>query len=82
MKIPKRRQKWLCDSIDAIMNSAYSDVMEASTYYSREEGVSEEHKCASMQSAMRTLYKIQLPLLVLWNVQKFETKDMAEWHLL
>lgn len=79
MKLPKRRRKWLGDNIDAIMNSSYSSVMEASTNYSRDENIAYETLCLHTKDALQMLQKLQSPLLVLWNVQKYEQKDMVEW---
>lgn len=77
--IPKRRQKWLCDSVDSLMNSAYSTVMEASTLYYRDEDKMSENLSNISREAIQQLSDLQKPLLVMWNVQRFEMKTMVEW---
>lgn len=77
--VPKRRQKWLCDKIDTLMNSAYSNAMEINTSFFRNNHEMNEHIQEATRASIKALRDLQQPLLVLWNVQKYEIKTMAEW---
>lgn len=77
--VPKRRRKWLCTEIDGIMNKVYSDVMELGTGYIPDADKKEEFTVKTVNDSVRSLYLLQKPLLVLWNVQRYETKVMVEW---
>ena len=77
--VPKRRQKWLCQDIDATMNRVYFDVMGINTGY-----VQDKEQRATYESdiAMRSadaLMLLQKPLITLWDVQRYESKTMAKW---
>lgn len=77
--IPKRRRKWLCPEIDDKMNKVYSDIMEVSTCYIPNADEKAEYTSALIRGSIDTLMSLQKPLMIMWNVQKYETKTMAEW---
>lgn len=79
--VPKRRRKWLCSEIDDMMNRVYSDVMELGTAYIPDSAEMLLFKTNVVDDSVRNLYLLQKPLLILWNVQKYEMKTMAEWAL-
>lgn len=77
-KVAKRRQKWLAVSIDELMNDSYNIIME----------ISESSYCKSkdkdfvennVRKVLRNLYDLQDPLLILWDIEHYETKKMVTW---
>lgn len=77
--VSKRRQKWLCQEIDSIMNEVYFNIMGISTDYIADKEERSKHSADIATTAADKLMSLQKPLIVLWNVQKFETKRMEEW---
>lgn len=78
-KVPKRRQKWICDDITKAMNSIYQDVMAMSDYYDCGILPREEFREKAAARCISNLNSLQKPLLVMWNVSGMETKKMATW---
>lgn len=77
--IPKRRKKWLCIEIDSTMNTVYSDIMEVNTCYIQNADEKAAYTATLIRGSIDALMSLQKPLMIMWNVQKYETKTMAEW---
>lgn len=75
--IPRRRQKWLCKEINKLMNQAYRDVIEVNDYYHIDKVITAEHRKQMACVAAGHLYDLEKPMIVMWNVQRFETDKMA-----
>lgn len=77
-RVPKRRQKWLCKELYRILNRTFEDIMEINEGYF----VKGNKRVAVdnlVLSCIRRLQSLQKPLLVLWNVEKFEIRRMVYW---
>lgn len=77
--IPKRRKKWLGYPIDSAMNRLYFETMAITEYYSNDADVRYAHKAMSADLCIQQLLQLEKPLMVMWNVQKYETRRMASW---
>lgn len=77
--VPKRRKKWLCVEIDDTMNTVYSDIMEVNTCYIQDTDDKAEYTAILIRRSIDNLISLQKPLMIMWNVQKYETKTMVEW---
>lgn len=77
--VPKRRQKWLCVDIDSKMNRVYSDIMEIGLCYIPDSDEKASFVNNIISNSIDGLRSLQRPLLIMWNVQKYEIKEMAEW---
>lgn len=78
--IPKRRKKWLGYSIDSAMNRLYFETMGIAEYYCNDADVRYVYKAMFAESCILKLLDLEKPLMVLWNVQKYETRRMAAWE--
>lgn len=78
-KIPKRRQKWLCPDIDNRMNEIYRDLMQISDAYFRDKTERFEFTAEMAKRTMPKFNTIEKPLMMLWNVQRYETGSMVRW---
>lgn len=78
-KIPKRRKRWLAQNIEMAMNKLYIDAQGITEFYHKDSEVVREYKCNSAISCIRQILDLEKPLMVLWNVQRYETKKMATW---
>ena len=76
--VPKRRQKWLCKDLYRILNRTFEDIMEISEGYFAEDN-KQEAIDAIVLSCIQRLQSLQKPLLVLWNIEKFEMRRMVYW---
>lgn len=79
LAIPRRRKKWLSKEIIRHMNAAYREVVEVNDYFHPDKAQKIEHIQNMAKSAACHLYDLEKPLMVMWNVQKFETDKMARW---
>lgn len=78
-RIPKHRQKWLCLKIDNLMNSLYRGLMHINDIYFRNKTERAGYAARSAKRLISALNTLEQPLMVLWNVQKYETGAMARW---
>lgn len=78
-KIPKRRQKWLCTDIDNRMNALYRGLMQVNDAYFRNRNERAEYAASVAAQHINNLNALEKPLMVLWDVQKYETGTMAHW---
>lgn len=76
---PKRKQQWLCANIDKLMNEAYLYIMSINEFYTRDRQALQERKKALAQTSKEIIVRLEQPLMVLWNVERTETKKMASW---
>lgn len=77
-RVSKRRKKWIAQKIDYKMNIIFNTIMEIS-----------EGRCAKgkrqitrtdlVLSILKTIEELEKPLMVLWNVEIYQTKKMAFW---
>lgn len=77
--VPKRRKKWLCTPINLTMNKIYRDIMSMSDFYSPIKSDKVEYRAATAEDCIKDLQELEKPLMVLWNVQGFETRKMVAW---
>lgn len=77
--IPKRRRKWLCPLIDSTMNKVYRDIMSMSDFYSPIKTDKAKYIATKAEACIENLLSLEKPLMVLWNIQNFETRQMAVW---
>lgn len=76
--VPRRRQKWLCKEICKGMNRIYREIVEINDYYTPDRAERAEHIKQMVGSAIGHIYDMERPMLVMWNVQHFETDKMAQ----
>lgn len=76
--IPRRRQKWLCKEISKGMNHIYREIVEINDYYCPNKEQRAEHVRQMVDLAIAHIYAMERPMLVMWNVQRFETDKMAQ----
>lgn len=79
--IPKRRKRWLCWKLDAKMNSLFNKIMEVSEGYF-ERGTKQETKENLFREALGNLAELEKPLMVIWNIEKYEIRRMVAWKSL
>lgn len=77
-KTAKRKQKWLCSPIAAIMNDAYRDVMSINNEYLHY-GIKAIDKPEQAKKVAEKLESLQKPLLALWNVDRYSERRMIHW---
>lgn len=78
MAIAKRRKKWIGNPIDESMNILYNSIMEMSEGYFPDK----EEKVNLVRRTLFRLAKLEKPLMILWNVEKYSTKRMVRWSTL
>lgn len=78
-KVPTRRRKWLCPEIDNRMNEIYRDLMQISDSYFRNKAERLEFATEIAKRTIPKLNAIEKPLMILWNVQRYEIGSMARW---
>ena len=79
LSVPRRRHRWLCAEINRHMNAAYRAVIETNEYFCPDKTQQNEHKKRMAVEAIEHLYALEKPLMVMWNIQRFETDKMARW---
>lgn len=78
-KVPKRRKKWLCFDIDNSMNTLYRGIMHINDIYIRDRQRRLDYTSDAAVQHIVALNELEKPLMVLWNVQEFETSVMISW---
>lgn len=78
-RLPKRRQKWLCPEIDSRMNSLYRGVMHINDIYFRNKTERVGYAASAAKRYISSLNSLEKPLMIMWNVQKYETGTMVRW---
>lgn len=78
-RIPKRRAKWLCCDIDNRMNDLYRYIMQITDSYFRSRNERAEYASETAQPYIRLLNELEKPLMVMWNVQKYDVNTMVQW---
>lgn len=77
-KIAKRKYRWICEPIAHRMNDLYNMIMQSNNDYF-EYGM----KLISLQDRSRlmidSMIELQKPLFILWNIEDYETRKMANW---
>lgn len=81
MRIAKRKQKWLCYNIDNLMNNMFDIIMELNEGRFFSENPNEE-KLSLIRELLNQLSTLEKPLMVLWNIEQYETKKMVNWATL
>lgn len=79
IKVPKRRKKWLCPNIDNTMNEVYRSLMAVTDSYFSTKTEKYKYASAKATNCIKKLNSLEKPLMILWNVQKYETKKMQTW---
>lgn len=78
IKVPKRKQKFLCDNIYLRMNSIFEDILKITEMYV----ITEEDKILLAKRAIKKLKGLEKPLLALWNIENIPEKKMTRWATL
>lgn len=78
-RIPKRRRRWLAYNIESAMNRLYLDAQRITEYYNKDSNAVHEYKRTTAKSCIQQMLDLEKSLMVLWNVQRYETKKMAAW---
>ena len=79
IKVAKRRYKWLCANIDTQMNLIYRNIMCMRDAYFSDKNIRQQHLEDKASECIALLNDLEQPLMMLWNVQKYETKTMVRW---
>lgn len=79
LDVPRRRKRWLCKNVNEVMNLLYRSVVEINDYYHPEKEQKEEHRVEVINKAIGYLYDLEKPLMIMWNVQRFDTDKMGIW---
>lgn len=77
-KVPKRKYKFICKPISDAMNGIYNSIMEANNDYFHY-GIKLLDKNERTKQIINQIIGLQKQLLVLWNIEKYETKTMVRW---
>ena len=73
--VAKRREKWLCNNIDTLMNDVCNDIMELNEgYFPKNIG-----KEDLVRRSLYRLTELEKWLFVLWNIEQYPTKKMVQW---
>ena len=75
--IPRRRQKWLCTEINKLMNLVFREIVEINDYYEVDKEKRIEYGKAKAHEAIGHIFELEKPMMVWWNVQRFETNKMC-----
>lgn len=78
IRVAKRKQKWLCYNIDTLMNDMFNKIMELNEGRFFGENPNEE-KLILIRELLSQLYTLEKPLMILWNIEQYETKKMVTW---
>ncbi len=78
-RVSKRRKKWLCYNIDSSMNSIFNMIMEVNEGRFLDNTTPSVEKSNLIGRSFDCLIELEKPLMVLWNIEKYETKKMAHW---
>lgn len=78
IRVAKRKQKWLCHNIDSPMNDMFNTIMELNDgrFFSDKPN---EEKLSLIRELLNQLYALEKPLMILWNIEQYETKKMVNW---
>ena len=76
--VPKRKQRWLCETIIEILNKTEYEIMQISDQYFNY-GIKLKDRASQAEEVIRDLLALQKPLLALWNIENYETKKMVHW---
>lgn len=79
IKVPTRRRKWLCPDIDNKMNSLYIGLMHINDIYFRNKNDRIEYASSVVKRYIHILNSLEKPLMMLWNVSRYDTGVMARW---
>lgn len=77
--LPKRRRKWLSPNIDLNMNRIYRNIMEINECYFKDKDEKEKYISDLSAKSVELLMGLEKPLMVLWDIQCYETKKMVNW---
>lgn len=78
-RLPKRKQRWLGTDIDLIMNQTYRNIMDINECYFRNKDEKLEFIQDKVKQSVDLLQSLDEHLIVLWNIERYETKTMAHW---
>ncbi len=79
--VANRRKRWLCWKLDSQMNSLFRTIMEVNEgYFERE--TKQEAKEELLKVAIQDLIRLEKPLMIIWNVEKYEMRRMVAWKTL
>lgn len=77
-KVAKRKFKFICEPIANKMNHIYKEIMQANNNYCNY-GIKLIDKKSQAECIINELVDLQKPLLALWNIEKYDTRIMANW---
>lgn len=77
--LPKRRKKWLSPKIDLTMNKIYRNIMEINECYFRDKEEKQRYILDLSLKSIKLLTELEKPLMILWDIQGYETKKMVNW---
>ena len=77
-KIAKRKYKWICEPIASQMNDIFNLILQANNDFFMY-GIKLMSVPERSELMIRKLKDLQKPLFVLWNIEKYETRKMANW---
>lgn len=80
MKVAKRRRRWLSHDIDRLMNEIYYSIMTITDTYFQDKNDKRDFIAAETQKIFDLFEELSKALLVLWNVNRYETKKMNSWR--
>lgn len=78
-RVPKRRGKWLCDAIDIAMNDIYLRIMHIGDSYFSSKDERKKYVSNEVVDIISLLNALEKPLMILWNIQRYEVRAMAQW---
>lgn len=76
--VAKRRKKWICRNIDNAMNVIANTISEINFGYFPKETKRQSIEELAWQS-IDCLANLEKPIMVFWNVEKYEVRKMANW---
>lgn len=79
VKVSTRRRKWLCTEIDSKMNSLYIGLMHINDIYFRNKNDRIKYASGTVKQYIHALNSLEKPLMMLWNVSKYDTGVMTRW---
>lgn len=74
-RVPKRKQRYLCEPISCIANELHRMIMMLFDRYYKYE-IKEKNKYEQAETVIYKIHSLQKPLLALWNIERTETDRM------
>ena len=80
-KVPKRKHKTICDIITKYMNAIFYDILSITEVCGKSVTAKSE-KDILIKRSIKRLRKMEEPLLVFWNIEKYPEDKMKRWATL